>query len=248
MTQTDPRFAFWLSTPHFAACEIAHRLGYGKLVLDIEHGAFGTVGLDRVVAYAKAIGLEVYGKVLGPEPVPLMQALDFGCDGVIIPHIEGVEHARAVTAWTKYPPLGKRSYAGGRTVFYDVPTDDFFDKEDRRTKCIPMIEDAKALADVAAIAALPTVDGLFVGPSDLSLTRGRGRYRQTPADTADLEAIAKAAKAAGKPWIMPAWSARERGEARRLGAAWMLIVDETGGLYTGFETALDAARKDAGAA
>ncbi|MEX2647805.1 MAG: aldolase/citrate lyase family protein, partial [Alphaproteobacteria bacterium] len=199
---SDDRLAFWLSTPHAAACEIGRALGYGRLVLDVEHGVFDLDGLDRIIAYAKALGFKVFAKVLGPEPVPIMQALDFGADGVIVPHIEGVAHARAVCAWAKYPPRGKRSFAGGRTVGYDAPGEDFFDSEDKRTQCLPMIESAAALADVAAIASLATVDGLFVGPSDLSLARGRGKYRQTEADAADLAAIAAAARAAAPPWVL----------------------------------------------
>jgi 4-hydroxy-2-oxoheptanedioate aldolase len=241
---TDDRLAFWLSTPHFAACEIGRALGYGRLVLDVEHGVFDLEGLDRVIAYAKALGFKVFAKVLGPEPVPIMQALDFGADGVIIPHIEDLAHARAACAWAKYPPRGKRSFAGGRTVAYDAPGEDFFEVEDARGQCLPMIESAAALADVGAIAKLPTVDGLFVGPSDLSLSRGRGKYRRTEADTADLAAIAAAARIAGKPWVMPGWTPEERRRAAALGAAWMVVGDETGSLMAGLEAARDSALRD----
>jgi 4-hydroxy-2-oxoheptanedioate aldolase len=242
--QTAAELAVWLSTPNFALCEIARSLGFGRLVLDVEHGAFGTAGLDRIIAFAKALGFEVHAKVLGPEAVPIQQALDFGADGVIIPHIEDLAHARAVTAFAKYPPLGRRSFAGGRTVAYDAPSDDFFDAENRRTRCQPMIESAAALADVSTILDLPTVDGVFVGPSDLSLSRGRGKYRQTPEDSHDLETVARAASDAGKPWIMPGWTRAERLAARRLGAAWMVVADETGAFLAGLSETLAACRSD----
>ncbi|MGH6720239.1 MAG: aldolase/citrate lyase family protein, partial [Alphaproteobacteria bacterium] len=206
----DDRLAFWLAGPSFAQIEIARATGFRRIVLEVEHGAFGTLGLDRATAYATSLGFAVFAKVLGPEPVPIMQALDFGADGVIVPHIEDAAHAAQVTRWAKYPPLGKRSFAGGRTVGYGAPGADYFQGENRRTQCLPMVETAAALADLAAILALPTVDGVFVGPSDLSLDRGRGAYRQTEADARDLTAIALAARAAHKPWVMPAWTSAER--------------------------------------
>lgn len=229
--------AVWLSTPNHAMVEIARDLGYRKFVLDIEHGLFDLDPTDKLIALIKAMGLEVYAKVLGPDAVPIQQALDMGCDGVIIPHIGDVAHARRVTASAKYPPLGTRSFAGSRTSNYGGAAQEYYDREDRRTKCFPMVESAEALNDVEAILALPTVDGLFMGPSDLSLSRGRGAYRNTDADRSDLKRAASAAQAANKPWIMPAWTAAERQTAIELGAAFMVVVDEYGALFTGLSAA-----------
>ena len=91
-----------------------------------------------------------------------------------------------------------------------------------------------------AILGLPSVDGVFVGPSDLSLSRGRGAYRNTDADRADLTRIARAAVAAHKAWIMPGWSKAERDFAQPLRPDFMLVVDEGGALYTGLSQALQA--------
>ncbi len=225
--------AAWLSTPNHAMVEMARDLGYGKFVLDIEHGLFDFDPTDKLIALIKAMGLEVYAKVLGPTAVPIQQALDMGCDGVIIPHIGNLAHARKVTATAKYPPLGVRSFAGSRTSGYGGADDQWYADENTRSKCFPMIESAAALADVEAIVALDTVDGLFLGPSDLSLSRGRGAYRESDADMADLERAAEAANAAGKPWIMPAWTENERQAASALGAAFMVVADEYGSIFNG---------------
>jgi 4-hydroxy-2-oxoheptanedioate aldolase len=235
-----PDLAVWLSTPHTAMVEIARDLGFGRLVLDLEHGMFDLDPTDRLVAYARALGFQVYAKVLGPQAIPIQQALDIGCDGVIIPHILGVEHAAAVCRAAKYPPLGDRSFAGGRTVRYDAPPDGWFAAENERQLCFPMIESAAALADIDAILGLATVDGVFVGPSDLALSRGRDRYRFDAADQADLRAIAEAANAAGKTWIMPAWTAGEQELSAELGAQWRVVADETGSIYSGLASVLDA--------
>jgi 4-hydroxy-2-oxoheptanedioate aldolase len=217
--------------------EIARDLGYRRFVLDLEHGLFELDATDKLVALIKAFGLEVYAKVQGPEAIPIQQALDMGCDGVIIPHIEGVEHARSVTAAAKFPPLGNRSFAGTRTSGYGGAGQDYYDGANATTRCLPMIESAAALEDVEKILALPTVDGLFLGPSDLSLSRGRGAYKNSDADKADLKRVATAAKAAGKPWIMPAWSPAERAFATPFDPWFMVVIDEYGALYAGLAQA-----------
>jgi 4-hydroxy-2-oxoheptanedioate aldolase len=219
-------YGLWLSTPNATLLEMAAKQKVDALVLDIEHGTFDIATLDTVLLIAKSLGLAALAKVAAPDRASIQQPLDFGAAGVIIPHVGDADHAASVTAFAKFPPHGSRSFAGGRTVDYDAPGPEFFDVENKRTVCLPMIETAEALEAVEEIAALATVDGLFVGPSDLSLRRGRGRYRRTDADRNDLERIAKAADAAGKPWIMPAWSAEEQQWARDLGARLQVIAEE----------------------
>lgn len=233
----SPRLGCWLGAPDVVFVELAAQQGYSTLVLDVEHGSFALRDLDMLLPLARALGLETLVKVAGPQAETIQQALDFGADGVIIPHIGSVAHAAEVCRAAKYPGLGNRSYAGARPVAYDVPTDDYFAADNRRTRCLPMIESAEALADVAAILALPQVDGVFVGPSDLSLTRGRGRYRFTEADQQDLRSIAMAAAAAGKPWTMPAWTAAERRLAAGLGAELLVVIEQQSAMADGLARA-----------
>jgi 4-hydroxy-2-oxoheptanedioate aldolase len=125
-----------------------------------------------------------------------------------------------------------------RTSHYGGASQSYYDDANRHTRCFPMIESAEALVDVEAILALPTVDGVFVGPSDLSLSRGRGAYSNTEADRADITRIAEAAAAAHKAWIMPGWTKSERDFARPLKPVFSVVVDEGGALYTGLSQAL----------
>lgn len=237
MTQTNmlAGFALWLSTPNAALVEIARAAGFRRLVLDLEHGVFDDGPTETTIALARAAGVEVLAKVLGPEAIPIQRALDLGADGVVIPHIGDGAHAAGVTAHAKYPPLGDRSFSGGQVSAYGPPDDDFYARENGRILCLPMIETAAALGDVEAIVALATVDGLFIGPTDLSLSRGRGNYRNTDEDQGDLRRIAAAAKAAGKPWIMPAWTAAERELSRSLGADFMIVGNEFGLMAAGLK-------------
>ncbi|AZQ76159.1 4-hydroxy-2-oxovalerate aldolase [Flaviflexus ciconiae] len=229
-----PEQCVWLSEPSTAKVDIAKLTGFDGVILDVEHGLFELRSLDWMVSYIKANGLRAIVKVLGPEREPIQQALDFGADAVVIPHVESVEHAMRVTAFAKFPPLGDRSLAGGRTATYVAYTDEGVAEMDRSTKCYPMIEDAGALEDVEEILALDTVDGIFVGPTDLALRREGGIYTANDAEVEDILRAARAANAAGKPWIFPAWSAKEQDIAVRERAAIVGLAMEYSVLYSGF--------------
>jgi 2-dehydro-3-deoxyglucarate aldolase/4-hydroxy-2-oxoheptanedioate aldolase len=172
------------------------------------------------------------------ERVPIQHALDFGSDGVILPQIVDLEHAQRATSFAKYPPLGTRGFGGGKTVRYLPAPQHFVEAENRRVRCWAMIETATALEDVEGIAALETVDGLFIGPNDLSLARGRGEYNADGRDHEDIARIAGAAAAQGKPWAMPIASSQDRDFARGLDISFMAITDERTALRDGLEATL----------
>lgn len=240
---TQPSLAAWFSTPTFAGAEIVRSIGYTTAVLDIEHGTFDLAALERYIPFLRAIGLTVIAKVLAPERGPIQQALDFGADAVAIPHVENLEHAKAITQMGKFPPRGDRSLAGGRTCGYGGADDKWYMDQDHKTSVYPMIEDAGAIEDIAGILALETVDGVFIGPSDLSLRRNRGAYTASPDDFEDIKTIAHACKAAGKPWVMPAWADSEKELALRYGASTVVLTMEHGAIMDGFSRAYDAAQK-----
>ena len=98
--------AFWLMTPQHIACELAHQAGYDLVIFDQEHGTFTTADIERLLAFCRALGLAAYVRVNGAERIAIQQALDQGAAGVIIPQIQNLDHAREVTAFAKYPPLG----------------------------------------------------------------------------------------------------------------------------------------------
>ncbi|SAK82307.1 2-dehydro-3-deoxyglucarate aldolase [Caballeronia hypogeia] len=237
----------WFSGPNISAAEIARSIGYRTAILDIEHGTFDLVALDRFVPFLKALGFEVFAKILGPTREAVQQALDFGCDAVAIPHISSAEEAARVCGYAKFPPLGDRSLAGGRTTNFVYPKDDWIDEQNRGTKCFPMIEDERALKEVSKILALDTVDGVFIAPTDLAIRRGRKIYKKTDADYADFKQIIEAAKAAGKPWLFPAWSPEEKAFAIEHGASRMFIAMEqfalAQGLTAAWTTTIDLVEK-----
>jgi 2-dehydro-3-deoxyglucarate aldolase len=225
-------------TPNEDACEIASILGYGTAIIDMEHGSFNHASAARTITVCKALQLRVFTRVDSAERVPIQHALDFGSDGVILPQISDLEHARKATSFAKYPPLGSRGFGGGKTVRYLPAPQHFVEAENRRVTCWAMIETPGALVDVERIAALETVDGLFIGPNDLSLARGRGEYRADGRDHDDIAQIARAAAAQNKPWAMPIASKQDRDFACSLNISFMAITDERTALRDGLEATL----------
>ena len=229
------KLAFWLETPSQAACEVAAAARFDIALFDMEHGVISNGELDRLVPLCRGLGLETFVRVGTADRLAIQHALDTGADGVILPQIRDAAHAREATAYAKYPPLGSRGMGFGRIQGYGAMADDFAERENRRTLCYAMIETPTALAEAGAIAALDTVDGLFVGPGDLSLSRGRGPNRWREADLADLRAIADAAAGAGKHF---ATTGGEKPVARALGeevgAAFMSACDDLSALVAGF--------------
>jgi len=231
---TRTQLGFWLMTESHAALEIARIAGFELVILDMEHGAISPEAADVIVPFAKGLGLAVYSRVAAAERVPIQKALDSGADGVIIPQIRDLAHARAVTAFAKYPPLGTRGLGFSRADGYGSNAKDFVRRENRRTLCLPMVETPGALADADQIAALATVDGLFLGPSDLSLTRGRGMLKLDAADFRDARRVARAAKGAGKLFTLSGASDKSRRFAVREGASFIGAYDDLSALVDGF--------------
>jgi 2-dehydro-3-deoxyglucarate aldolase/4-hydroxy-2-oxoheptanedioate aldolase len=233
-----PKLAFWLQRASLPTCEIAAFVGMDAVILDLEHGVFDAGAADEIIAAAKRLGLTVYSRVAQSERMQIQAALDSGSDGVILPQLRDLVHARQATGYAKYPPLGTRGIGFSRTHQYGGTPADFTDRENRRTLCFAMIETPGALADAEAIAALRTVDGLFVGPADLSMTRGRGPVQGNAADLADWLRAAKAAAAKRKPWATVAHDPAALAFTRQHGAAFVTVTDDLSALRQGFLSAL----------
>jgi 4-hydroxy-2-oxoheptanedioate aldolase len=194
--------------------------------------------LDRLVPFCSGVGLKPYVRVAEANRPNIQAALDIGSTGVILPQIHDLQHAARASALAKFPALGTRGIGYSRTMNYDGPSSDFTTQENENRACYVMIETQGALADAQAIAALPCVDGLFIGPGDLSLSRGRGLFKDSAEDIADLETVAKAAMAAGKAFAAAGPTARYAQHAADLGAAFVAAGDELTAMMIGFKALL----------
>ncbi|MBS3647630.1 2,4-dihydroxyhept-2-ene-1,7-dioic acid aldolase [Pseudaminobacter sp. 19-2017] len=230
-----PAIGFWLESDNQKACEIARLAGFELVLFDMEHGTLDLPALDRLLPFCQSIGLTAYVRLAEATRPNIQHALDAGAEAIVLPQLRDLAHARKVTEFAKFAPLGTRGVGYGRTQRYGGASNDFFREENEQRLCYAMIETAEALADAEAIAALPCVDGLFMGPGDLSVARGRGAFSASEADVADLKHIANAAHLAGKCWALPATNSRLREAALALSPSFVMLGDDLSALSIGFE-------------
>jgi 4-hydroxy-2-oxoheptanedioate aldolase len=165
----------WMGIPGAQLAGQLARAGLDGVALDLQHGL---IGMDQANLMAEAInaaGKPCITRVLWNDPGLIGQALDFGSTVVIAPMINTVEHAKALVKAAKYPPLGQRSWGGYAMVQASGKSPaDYLKEANRDTLVFAMIETQEALDIVEDIAAVPGLDGLFVGPSDLSIALSKG--------------------------------------------------------------------------
>ncbi|MBA8958486.1 4-hydroxy-2-oxoheptanedioate aldolase [Rhodococcus percolatus] len=176
---------------------LAH-VGWDYIALDLQHGLIGysgmVAGLTAIDASGSTVGMI---RVESNDPTPIGRALDAGAAGVIVPLVNTAEEAARAVAAATYPPAGVRSYGPMRSQLRIGPTPA---DANRHTVVVVMIETPQGLANVEEICAVPGLDGVYVGPSDLRLAVG-GAHPHDPSVDDEFEAalvrVREAAAAAG---------------------------------------------------
>lgn len=177
---------YWVVLDNPVGTERLGRAGYDYVALDAQHGLLGysglLAGLTAIDASGTAVGLV---RVEGNTATAIGRALDAGAAGVIVPLVNTPADAAAAVAASRYPPVGVRSYGPMRSALRIGPEPAVANES---VVVLAMIETPQGLANVEEIAATPGLDGLYVGPSDLTLAVGGA----TPADPSVADVFAKA--------------------------------------------------------
>jgi 4-hydroxy-2-oxoheptanedioate aldolase len=199
--------------------EAIAREGFGAVNLDQQHGAFDMATTIAGIAAVRMAGAAPIVRVPLGDFAVASRVLDLGAEAVIAPMINTVADARAFVAAAKFPPLGERSWGPQRAcTLTGMDHNDYLREANTLTLTFAMIETRAALANVDAIAATPGIDGLFIGPSDLSITLSDGSLLDphSPAVEAELDKVVAAANTAGKvPGLYCANAARAAASAKR---------------------------------
>jgi 4-hydroxy-2-oxoheptanedioate aldolase len=165
----EPVFGLWAGIPSSYTAELAALAGYDYVCIDLQHGLSTEATLVSMFQAAQAGGSVPMVRLAWTEPWLIMRALDLGAAGVILPLIDNpAEAARGVEA-CRYPPHGKRSYGPIRA---EIIMGSAAPEELGDALCFAMIETREGLDNLDGIAGTPGLDGLYIGPSDLSLALG----------------------------------------------------------------------------
>ncbi len=211
-----------LGSPDVA--EIIGLAGYDCILLDTEHGPLTPETLQAMARACRAVDVAPLVRVPENNPKTILRALDCGCTGVMVPQVETPQQAAAAVAATKYAPEGTRSLAGATAAarWGTVPLADHVVRSNAATINLLQIETRRGLEAVEAIARVPGVDVLFIGPSDLSLSLGHPGQPGHPDVQAAFRRIIQTGLAAGVSVGILALTADDVRTYRQLGVTVFL--------------------------
>jgi 2-keto-3-deoxy-L-rhamnonate aldolase RhmA len=197
LKQGQPVVGHWVTFPSPGVVELLAGFDPDWLVIDTEHAPATWERVEDMVRAMKGTNVVPIVRIVNNDPGLMKQAFDCGAYGVIVPMVNTPEEARHAVAWAKYPPEGMRGVAGTRASRYGAELTRYFAEWNAQVLVILQIETREALRNVEAIAAIPGVDVLFVGPNDLSANLGVFRQFDHPEFARALEVIQAAARAHG---------------------------------------------------
>jgi len=215
---------------HFIPAFIRHaaHFGYDSIWLDLEHRVMEDREVQALLSFFHQFDIDCMLRAPTLEKTRLYRYLEDGATGLMIPHVSTAEKARMLVDAVKFPPIGDRGIdgAGLDSDFILDGGPEYTDRANDETFLIVQIETLQAVENAEEIAAVNGVDGLFVGPGDLSL-----RIRKAESDlTLDqaIDRVASVCKNNGKAWGIPCANAERVEHYHKLGAQLLAHGGEFG--------------------
>jgi 4-hydroxy-2-oxoheptanedioate aldolase len=240
MTQRSPAMNGWIMLDSPAVAELMAQQPWDSLTIDMQHGL---ADFDTAVQMLRAISTTAVTpmvRVPWLEPGIIQRVLDAGAYGVICPMINSVEECRRFVDVCRYAPQGSRSFGPTRAPMY-AGSADYYKHANDTVLTFAMIETKRAMEIVEEIVAVPGLDGIYIGPADLTLTLGLDPFKDLhhPTVLAAIDKIHDAATRAGKFTVMHCFSADHANFLRSRNFSAMTISSDsrmlTGGLQQLFE-------------
>lgn len=231
----------WIQTGSPAAAEILAATGYDWLAVDCEHSEIGLEKMSSVFRAISAFDTTVLVRVRENDTLAIRQALDMGADGVIVPLVNNAEQARKAVASAKYPPEGVRGFGYCRMNEWGRRFDEYAATANEKIVVVVMIESKEAVENIDEILSVPGVDGVFIGPYDMSSTYGLTGQTEHPVV---LDACKKVGEACARHGISAGWHivlpTKEKLEnAREYGFNFLALGGDIVFLRSGSDAAYD---------
>ncbi len=227
----------FLVLPDEIVAETASLAGFDYVIVDMQHGLFGHDTMRRMVAAVELGNAAPIVRVAPGDDYAVGRALDAGATGLIIPLVNDADDVeRAVSAAT-YGPAGTRSFGPMRAMTREGI--EYFNSSKDRIVILPQIETLSALENLDEIVRVPGIDGVYVGPMDLSIALGL-----QPALDSDepvfIEAVDRVVAACNDAGIVPTMHAGPQLAAKRYaqGFTAVTIAVDISVLKSGFDAAL----------
>jgi 2-keto-3-deoxy-L-rhamnonate aldolase RhmA len=177
--------------------------GLDYVIIDTEHGPFSEETTADLIVAAENCRLLPFVRIGTVTRPAVLRMLDIGARGLIVPNIRSLDQVKELVDYARFPPLGRRGYCPNRTTGWGTDplvqdVSSYMSESNRRCKLIPQCETRESLEQIEEIAALPGVDGIFIGPCDLSIDLGIPLQFDHPLLTASIERILSACRESGK--------------------------------------------------
>jgi len=230
------QIGLWCSLCSNIAVDIVSDSGFDWLLLDTEHAPNE---IPDVLAQLQAAECGAAMPVVRPawnDAVLIKRALDLGAQSLLVPYVQNAEEARRAVEAVRYPPAGIRGVAAASRASRYGRITNYLKNADSEICLLVQVETRPALDQLEAIAKVDGVDGVFIGPSDLSASLGHVGNPQHPDVQKALEDAARRLKAVGKP---PGILTANEDEARRYigwGYLFVAVGSDTGLLGRGADT------------
>lgn len=173
----------WVSLEGPGPAAVVAAAGFDSVTVDLQHGNATMDGLPTILPAIESGGSSPLVRLPWNDPAATMRALDLGARGAICPMISTPSEAETFVRACRYPPVGDRSYGPVRAAF--GPGREQVDGARDQIVALGMVETAEALDRIDEIASISGLDGVYVGPADLSLALGLSTF----ADLADPEML-----------------------------------------------------------
>ncbi|MCF6445162.1 HpcH/HpaI aldolase/citrate lyase family protein [Nereida sp. MMG025] len=232
MLSGAPLAGTFMKTPSHEVVEVLAKSGLDFICLDAEHAPFDRARMDACMAIGRALDFPLLVRVEDSSPRAVLQALDMGAVGIVCPHVDSVEKAQEVARAAHFG-LGGRGYAGStRWAGFATRSMPCVMDQDAQTIVIAQIEEPAGVDAAQDIAAVDGIDGLFIGPADLSVGYG---YDHQASDelTAALAHVGQAAKAQGKAYMSWVPNAQKAQEWSAYGMSMFFIGSEHAWMLNG---------------
>lgn len=162
----------WLSVPSSFSAEIVAHCGVDAVTIDMQHGMMGYAQALTMLQAVSTTDATPLARPRSSSAVEVMRLLDAGAYGVICPQVDTADIAREIVAASKYPPRGTRSFGPPRGILYGGA--DYYAHANEEILVFVIIESRSAVENLDEILAVDGIDGIYIGPNDLSLSFGGG--------------------------------------------------------------------------
>ncbi len=232
----------WIMSASPIVAEAVGCAGFDWAVVDMEHSPLDLMNLVHVLQAVGNTAMQPVVRLPWNDTVLVKRVLDAGARTLMFPFIQNADEAALAVAATRYPPEGVRGMAGMSRGSRFGTTPDYFKVANNGICTVLQMETVDAVAQLEAIASVPGVDALFVGPGDLSGTMGHVGQLTHPEVLKVMADAAKRANAIGKPIGTVGGNAETVAQYRAMGYDFIAVASDLGLLMRAAQAAAAALR------